>query len=411
MGEGRANRFLRWSRIVGRPPESPAPLALGIVLTSVAWVIARLVVSSLRGDASGPLPNYFWAEWDSINYIHIAMHGRTYGLCGAPGVQVGKFAYLISKHPWCGDALWFPCYPWMIRTLHFLDFTYLWSATLVSWLASAGMIFLGWFGWCRDLSPRRSLVVLLIFGLFPGAVYSFAIFPMSVALFFIVAAILLASRGRFMVAALAMVMAGLCHPSAWFAAVGLAAGLVVLATPLGSRETLKKIGWGALGLASIPILFLHDQLAFGHWNAFLVLQRQSDRGHLLSVNATARNVADLVTGKSFEQQRMGAGAVFLTLQAILAVLMTGYAVVFTFSRRWWGKWEPRQVYAGSVAAFVLLGTAVNSDPGAWNRSIVLAAPCVFCLRMVPKYVLVAILIVVGGTTAVVSHYFFNGALI
>ena len=70
------------------------------------------------------------------------------------------------------------------------------------------------------------------------------------------------------------------------------------------------------------------------------------------------------------------------------------------------------LYAALVGVAVIVGIMVDSATGgAWNRSVVLAAPVVVCLRRLPAPVLVIVLVVVGTTTALMSRFFFNGTLI
>ena len=54
---------------------------------------------------------------------------------------------------------------------------------------------------------------------------------------------------------------------------------------------------------------------------------------------------------------------------------------------------------------------LNANGGAWNRSAVLAAPCVLCLRRLPMPLLVLLVAVIAVTTAFVSRAFFAGTLV
>lgn len=76
---------------------------------------------------------------------------------------------------------------------------------------------------------------------------------------------------------------------------------------------------------------------------------------------------------------------------------------------------PRQsfpVYPAVGGSAVVLGVlAPGANAGAWNRSVVLAAPCVACVKRLPFVALAALVIAVGTTTALISHPFFTGRLV
>jgi len=277
-------------------------------------------------------------------------------------------------------------------------------------LAIGAAIFLVWFGWGRDLHQGRAFIVLLLFGLFPGSVYNFAFFPTSLALVCVVGALVVAARGRFFWAALLMTLAGLCYPSAWFAAAGLAVGLVLVGLSLGWIEVIKRAAWGLAGLSSLLVMGIHDQLAFSHFNAFFVM----DTGPSLRAGGFfGESFLRLFTEHTDEQKKLGGfGAAALATQGALAfVLSVGAAVVAAFG--WRGKRKDvADLYPAIVGFAVVFGIIWDAaNGGAWNRSVVLAAPCIVCLRRLPLPVLCVVVAIVGATTVAVSHYFFSNALI
>jgi hypothetical protein len=295
----------------------------------------------------------------------------------------------------------------MVRALHsaVLDFDRV--AILISWCAIAIALFLVWYGWCRDLSTGRGFLVLLLFGLFPGSVYNFAIFPTSVALALLVGALIAAVRERFLVSALLMTGAGLCYPTAWFAAVGLAIALTVVAKQLGRAEMLRRGVYGLLGLGSLLVLFVVQR----PWNAFFLADHQQG---VQAEGFPGQDVLRLVfTHGTIQQKHLGQfyGSV-LSVQALLAVgLSAGAAAVAYVGWRRDGP-DTATIYPAAVGlAVVVVVAALNSNGGAWNRSVVLAAPCVVCLRRLPTPALLAITFVVGVTSAVLSASFFDGRLV
>ncbi|MGA2521085.1 MAG: hypothetical protein ABSG81_09740, partial [Acidimicrobiales bacterium] len=261
---------LAGEHLEGHPP-AKASIATGVLLTAIAWLVSRIVVGAAWGPARDPFTfrTSLWRRYDSRNYLTIAIQGRTFGRCGTPGfpeTALIRYAHL----QWCGSAGWLPGYPILIRAVHVLGISRPSSGLLISWIGLAAALFLVWHGWGRDLRRRRALAMLVLFGLFPGAVYNFAIFPTSVALALEVGAILTATRGRFFSAAVLIAGAGLCYPSAWFGAVGLTLALAVVAVPLGGRVIARRTLWGLAGLVSLVGLGVHDQYAFNHFDAYFL---------------------------------------------------------------------------------------------------------------------------------------------
>ena len=283
---------------------------------------------------------------------------------------------------------------------------------LVAWLATAGALFLVWFGWGRGLTLWKSLLILLMFGLFPGAVYNFAIFPTSLALLAIVAALVMATRERFLLAAVLMTVAGLCYPSAWFAAGGLAVGMVLVAYKQGSSFAIRRGLWGLAGLSSIVFLLIHDYLAFGgKATAFFLVDSQPP---LVATGFPGQDFLRLIfTRSTAEQRSIGSfGGVVLAVQGVLAVLLTMGATARMALGWRRGDRSPAAVYPALVGLAVMLSILLHGAAwGAWNRSIVLAAPCVVCLRSMRIQWLIGIVVVVGVTTALISRYFFAGSLV
>ena len=232
-------------------------------------------------------------------------------------------------------------------------------------------------------------------------------FPTSVALALIVGALIAAVRERYLLGAALMTGAGLCYPSAWFAAIGLAVVLVALASPIGIGEVLRRGCYGLLGLASLFGLFLIDR----PWNAFFLMDSQKG---LRAPGFPGQDFLRLVFTHSTGQQRLLGDwtAWVLAAQGLLAVGIAGAAgtLAFVVWRRH-GR-DVMLLYPAATGAAVVLGVlALNANGGAWNRSVVLAAPSVLGLRRLPLAYLYVLVAAIGITTAVISSTFFDGRLV
>ncbi len=390
-----------------RTPQ-PTPVRQGLVLTAAAWLICRLVITLAWGPARtvGSLKPDQWIRWDSFNYLWIVQSGNTFGRCGSPGFPMSALErYAHVK--WCGNAGWLPGYPLVVKLVATVGIAPDTAGMLVAWLATAAAIFLIWFGWCRDLSWRRALVVLVLFGVFPGAVYNFAIFPTSLALVAVIGAIIVAARRHLFTSAVLMTVAGLCYPSAWFAAVGFAIGLVLIAVPEGRDRIVRNAAWGLAGLSSLVVLAVYDAVSVNVWDAYFVFQQSNVGGfpvtYLLDLLVTATTVQQHLIG------RFGARVLSLQVAVILAITGTAAGVAGKAYRE--HRQDPATTIAACVGVGVVVGMLVSQNVSAWNRSVVLAAPCIVGLRKLPATVLVPITVVTAVATVLLSRYFFQGSMI
>lgn len=388
-----------------------APFRTGVVLTVLAWFISRFVITAAWSRVRNPFQFAIgqWSRWDSLNYLAIASKGRSFGLCSSPPFS-GSPDPLGLK--WCGTAGWLPGYPFLMRALQAIGIDTAHGGLLIAWLAMAGALFLVWYGWGRSLPFWKSLVMLVLFGVFPGSVYNFALFPTSLALLAIVAALILATRERYLLAAIFMTGAGLCYPSAWFAAGGLAIGMILVAYKQGRSLAIRRGLWGLAGLSSVALLLIHDYFAFnGRATAFFLADSQSD---LVATGFPGQEFLRLIfTRTTFEQRSIGSfGGAVLGVQGVLTVLLTIWAAVRTTVGWRQGDRSPNSVYPALVGLAVMLSVLFyGATGGAWNRSVVLAAPCVVCLRGMRLGWLLGTVAVVGVTTALISRYFFAGTLV
>ena len=383
-------------------------IALGVLLTLVSWFICRMVVSIPWGPARDPLgwtPS-MWSRWDSANYYSIAIHGRIFARCSQLPQIPNPF-----HATYCGTAMWLPGYPWLIRILGGLGIPLQSGGIILAWTATAGALFLVWYGWARSLSHAKAVMLMVLLGLFPGSIYNFSYFPTSLALVSILGALIAVSREKYLLGALLMACAGICYPSAWFAAFGMAIGLVFVAIPQGDVAVFRHLGYAALCFLSIIVLFVDDQLSFGRIGAYFI---QNTQPGLQARGFPGQDFLRLIfTRRTAEQLQIGAvGGVVLAVQGALAVGLSAWsgAVAFAGVRR--GDRDPAVLFPALVSLGVVAGVLVlSANGGAWNRSVVLAAPCVLCLRKYPTPVIAVVLVVVACTTAAMSRWFFVGSLV
>ena len=387
------------------PTTPPAPLRLGIGLTIGAWLAGRYVVGwHVLNRFSSPLPFHpsLWRHWDAYNYIGLAQGGYAFSRCRSTDL-FAKYTHMR----WCGNVQWLPGYSWAIAGLHHLGASYAAAGLLVSWVALAVALFLLWWGWLRHDPPLNAFAVLVLLAVFPGAVFAYAIFPMALTLALLLGALLAAARDRLFVMALLMTAAGLCYPDAWAADLGLTLGLVVTALPR-HRPVLSRVAWGLAGLLSVAIVGVIDLVAVGRANAYFLMVREQTPPSLW---AALQETVDLVfRQQSVEQSRVGsrtATALAISVQAGVAFALAAGAAVTALVRRL----EKELVLPATTGAGVLAGVMLSGTVSAWTRSILVAAPCVVCLRRLRPLLLLPLVSGLCILTAVVSGAFFTGRLV
>lgn len=407
---------LRWTRSpptqLDEAPGSNTSILAGVGLTAAAWVTCRFVLGMLWSPARNifQFQTSLWVRSDSINYLSIARRGMTFGICGSPGFPENSITRFVHAK-WCGTALWMPGYPVIGHGIHVLGIPLRDGLLVLSWLCVAAFLFVIWYGWCRELTPGRSYVVLLAVGLFPGAIYSYAIYPISLTLLCIAGAILAVMKRRFLVGMILLTVAGMCYPVAWFAAAGVGVGMIIVDRTTAPREIARRALYGAGGIIiPLGIIFLSEQLLFGHWNAYFL---EAEVGKMSSAFDPLSRVWELVVERNTLQQTfMGPRyAWVLAAQGVLAIVLilgalgaSGYA----WLKR---RVDPASFYPAMVGLFVLGSIISSTADSGWNRSIALAAPSVLFLRKRPLPVLVASAVVIAGVSAVISITFFRGTMV
>ena len=251
---GRAHRAVRFAA---------APLA--------AYLLGHVVYLTAAAAAG---TRYFTVaaheRYDSAFYEQIAAHGYRMFAC-AVDPKSG-----FQGDAWCGNAGWFPLYPWLIaaaRTVPGLSVGR--AAVLVGELGTLAATLLFWWVLTRVLPaggwPRGAALLALV-AVFPVGIYLHAVFPMSVAVTATLACLGLAAQRRWAWAGVAGAAAAAAYPVGISA--GVAAVAVVAAQGFRQREALPRRALlvGGLSVGGLLLVFAVLRLATGHWDAFFLSQ-------------------------------------------------------------------------------------------------------------------------------------------
>ncbi len=173
---------------------------------------------------------------------------------------------------WCGNAGWFPAYPWLIRVVAYAGLDHTIVAVALSWLFDLSAIVLLWVILDRR-TDTRAIAVLVFASFAPGLVYDYAAFPLSMLAFLTLLYLWLIKTERWFFAGLVVFALVLTYPTGFAAPLAVAIVLPITqrAVPLGKRW--RRVGLAAgpavVALALLPVVQQHET---GHWDAYYLAQ-------------------------------------------------------------------------------------------------------------------------------------------
>ena len=155
---------------------------------------ALLYIAAVRANDTGDFfsPSH-WARWDSGIYLSIAAHGYTDTPCPAG---------LFPPHTVCGSVGWAPLYPGLMSLLGHVGLTLPVAGMTLSILFTFLTLGAAWILIGPSFSASR-LLCLAFAACFPGMIYYFAIFPISLFTFFALLSLIFFIRKHYVLAGLA----------------------------------------------------------------------------------------------------------------------------------------------------------------------------------------------------------------
>ena len=172
-------------------------------------------------------------------------------------------------------------------------------------------------GWLRGNPPGGRPPSWPSWPCSPGPSTNLAPFPTSLALLGILVAALAAAHDRRVLLVVGLAVAVVSYSTAVFAGLGLIVGIVIASWEKGPRTVVRNAVWGLVGFGSLAALALHDQLTFHHWNAYSLVQDESNRTFSLPGTETF----DLIVRRTTRTQLLigHTGAWWLAVQAVVAI--------------------------------------------------------------------------------------------
>jgi hypothetical protein len=339
-----------------------------VAIAAWAAALASLWIAAASVHAS-PFDAATWAHWDSGHYLSIAEHGYDAHRC-RPGETP-------RPATWCGNAAWFPLYPWVIAAVHAFGVPYLEAGVAVSWFFAAVLLLL----------LRRTPLLALAYAAFaPGYVYNFAVFPMSLFVACTIAYLEAVRARRWRAAAVAGFLAALAYP------IGVVVLPIVGLIHVGrtTRRVVPTVLATVPPLLAFGVVLLVQKIQTGRWTAFFDVQRAYGHGFHNPFVVTWNYLSHLGLG-------WGSAPYWQTLLVTIVLLL-----VLTVG----GRDPLLLVYA--VVAWAAPLTQANVSVWRSQDALLPIAPLVGRLPRRIVIAIVAAAIVVGVASA---RLFFEGGLV
>lgn len=383
-----------------RPSKTIGKIATNVLLIGLA-VLAVLVAVLEASHSHGwqaLLNSRNFMRMDSGHYTSIADQGYEFISCeGIPGMSLGDH---------CGNCGWFPGYPALIKALTGLSIPSSDAGFLISIVSTcllAALLFIV-LARINDSTLLKRTLVLLLALTFPGQIYLFSVFPLSLAIALILASMLAFQQGKSALASAFAAAAVFCYPGAtWYVGALALASLFTQPKLLLDSDSVRKaatvIGIGAAGF--LAVLYVHH-VTVGQWDAFFLTQEKYDHHIHWPFQTIVRH---------FEYpHKMDAAQHNIQLMNFTRAFM----VVATLGITWWKRKELQNIDRLAVAqgffAWLMPLIAANPNTLASLRSGTLILPLVIVLRYLPPAALVPVILFLFFQATNTAHFFFAGHL-
>lgn len=359
------------------------PLAAAVCAVASAATVAAVLGYS-------PWESSTWSRWDSGLYEDIARDGYDLLPCEDEPTK------------WCGDAAWFPAYPWLVGGLHQLGLPLRGTAVVVSWLFAVGTIVLIWATFLERRVGAAAVAGLFYAAFAPGQIYHYAVFPLSMLAFATVACLWLLSRGRYLAAGVSGAVAALSYPVGVLLVPVSAVWLLAhRGVSLGERLRRTAITSGLM-VAGLWIFMIVQRLDTGHWDAFFLIQKKYENLHGSQNPIVA--TWDLLRGAV---ENFGGGVAFVVgAQTALVTVVLAAVLVHAIVRR--------RSLDGADALLLLwaVGTwAVLNQAFSVQRGQAALLPIAVLVARLPTRLAWSLALTAAAIAVWMESYFLDGTLI
>jgi hypothetical protein len=301
---------------------------------------------------------------------------------------------------WCGNAGWQLLYPWLTKLLSLTGLTQTAAAVIIAQLCALGVFLMLWHLVRRGRNPKT---VLLLAAVFPGIVFLFTVYPISLLLLLALWLFRLLERRAYVWALVPAFLIPLTYSSAV---------LVVVAVGLWWLLFQRLEDWRpgaavlAASVAGYAVFLGVLQQAVGKWNAEFLTQAKYGNG----VHDPVATLVSLITSTppaagTLQTDRTG----IVPLQTLLVLAMmflAGYAVYAN-----WAKLTKVDQLVGCWTLVFWVSPLVVGLGLASYRSNALLLPVVILFRHLSRPVLVVLIVLSAPVAIVLATQVLTGQLL
>ncbi len=275
------------------------------------WVVAAgVVVATCVVAGRSPFRTDTWAYGDPALYVDIARRGYNLFPCGPAPTE------------WCGNAAWFPAYPWLVRWVGDLGIGIAPAALALAWLFDLGTVILLWATFLERRLSATAAVVLVYAAFAPGQAFDFAMYPLSMFAFLTVAYLWLVTQEHWLAAGLVGFVLVLVYPVSVAAPAAATVWILVGFTKAAWRERLRRITLAAgLPALSFGLLLAQFQVTLGHWNAFFLISAKYRNNPQDPLEPAFRAAAKLLGSPGLDLDKVPALQTLIVSAALFSVVV------------------------------------------------------------------------------------------
>jgi Glycosyltransferase family 87 len=356
-----------------------------VLFPLVAFLLQRLVLAAVAlVSGHDPLAPSSYVRWDSVFYLDIAARGY------APLVPCPPESHYPAT-AWCGNAGWFPGFPWLLKPAALLGLSLPASAISLGATAQLGCLVLFW----RCLDDERQWPALGAAAFFLGNVYVAAVFPTSLFLLAALACLAACWSRRFPLAGIAGAVAAACYPT------GVLLAPVILVWSL--RHRVRGAVWAIAGvLVGLAVVLAVMQSEAGSWTAYFQIQAKYGYRPSLGIDALFSRLKPLVNPRYWSAKG------FVTaVQTLLAL-----ALVTSLCVRWRRlRSSPRDALLVVYTVAFWVGPLTLGGNLSLHRSEALLLPAALLLPVFPRTVQTVALTAAILLSIPMALLFFQGVLV
>lgn len=332
-------------------------------------------------------------RWDGNIYLDIAHTGYYAGPCALINPSIDK------PNAFCGNAGWFPLYPYLLLGLAKVTGLELdMSGVLLAEAFTLGALIAVWH-LLRATTTAHRFACLAVAAALPSGVYFHATFPMSLSVLLALVTFGLLVSGRWLSAGLTGAATAMAYPLGVLLAPAAVAFLLILQGRWSWRRLAIAAYVGGLTSAGLLAVFGVMYLATGRFDAYILIQRSNYSHGINNPLSTLLTLLDRSPLAVSAELLFSISLVALALLAVRKAAARREATVL--------DWTLATVY-GPLLLLVPLIVGANQ---AQFRSHTLLLPLVLVLRHLRTPAVAGLVVVAVPLMLVMTALFLTGVLV